>query len=210
MSTMFQAVPVYSGYMSNSPLSMAGWMLEVPPPMPCVSSTFRPVSCSMRMSSASPSMYCSVMGLVAMFIVSALPPVNSETHTSATQASAATPAAMRFVRLAFSLRLLMRFSMRPRMKSTTSASTAMSRLPAIVMAALFVVMPRYMATPRPPAPMKLAIPARAMVMVTMLRMPLIMTGMASGTLILQSICQRVEPMPRAASSIAGLTLVMPV
>lgn len=86
----------------------------------------------------------------------------------------------------------------------------MSRLPHMVMAALFVVMPRYMATPRPPAPMKLAIPARAMVMVTMLRMPLIMTGMASGTLILQSICQRVEPMPRAASSIAGLTLVMPV
>ena len=142
--------------------------------------------------------------------MSALPPVSSETHTSAAQASAATAPAVLFVRLAFSLRLLMRFSMRPRMKSTTSASTAMSRLPHMVMAALFVVMPRYMATPRPPAPMKLAIPARAMVMVTMLRMPLIMTGMASGTLILQSICQRVEPMPRAASSIAGLTLVMPV
>ena len=58
--------------------------------------------------------------------------------------------------------------------------------------------------------MKLAMPARAMVMVTMLRMPLIMTGMARGSLILHSTCHLVEPMPRAASSMAGLTLVMPV
>ena len=87
-------------------------------------------------------MYCSVMGFVAMFIVSAALPRKRETAIRARQASAATAPTALFVRLAFSLRLFMRFSAKPSTKSSTSASTAMSRLPAMVMAALFVVMPR--------------------------------------------------------------------
>ena len=55
-----------------------------------------------------------------------------------------------------------------------------------------------------------AIPASAMVMVTMLRMPDRMTGMASGSLIRNRICSRVLPMPLAASRIAGSTFVSPV
>ena len=47
-------------------------------------------------------------------------------------------------------------------------------------------------------------------MVTMLRMPPIMTGMASGSLIFSSICMRVLPIPFAASKRAGETLEIPV
>ena len=67
-----------------------------------------------------------------------------------------------------------------------------------------------MATPSPPAPIKEAIPARAIVMVTMLRIPDMTTGMASGSLILKRICKRVLPMPLAASTMPGSTLVSPV
>ena len=38
-STSTQPLEVYSGYRSNSPASMAGWMLLVPPPTPLVIST---------------------------------------------------------------------------------------------------------------------------------------------------------------------------
>ena len=55
-----------------------------------------------------------------------------------------------------------------------------------------------------------AIPASAMVMVTMLRMPDRITGMASGSLILNRICIRVLPIPFAASRMAGDTFAMPV
>ena len=90
------------------------------------------------------------------------------------------------------------------------ASSAISTLPAKVKAVAFVVMPRKMATPRPPAPMKLAMPASAMVMVAMLRMPLMMTGAASGSSIRYSSWRSVEPMPRAASMMAGSMVVRPV
>lgn len=55
-----------------------------------------------------------------------------------------------------------------------------------------------------------AIPARAIVIVTMLRMPERITGIANGSLILTSTCAGVLPMPVAASRIAGSTPVMPV
>ena len=67
-----------------------------------------------------------------------------------------------------------------------------------------------MATPRPPAPMKEAIPARAMVIVTMLRIPDIITGMARGSLIRKRIWSRVLPIPLAASRMAGSILEIPV
>lgn len=54
----------------------------------------------------------------------------------------------------------------------------------MVIALLFVVIPRYIATPSSPAPIKEAIPASAIVIVTMLRIPDMITGMASGSLIL--------------------------
>ena len=47
-------------------------------------------------------------------------------------------------------------------------------------------------------------------MVTMLRIPDIITGIARGRRILNKICIRVLPIPFAASKIAGSTFVIPV
>ena len=73
-----------------------------------------------------------------------------------------------------------------------------------------VVIPLYIATPSPPAPMKEAMPASATVMVTMLRIPDIITGMARGSFILISACIWVLPIPRAASKMSGFTFIIPV
>ena len=86
----------------------------------------------------------------------------------------------------------------------------MSKLPTIVMAVLFVVIPLYIATPSPPAPMNDAIPASAIVIVTMFLIPEIMTGIASGSLTLNKICVLVLPMPFAASRMFSSTFVRPV
>ena len=58
--------------------------------------------------------------------------------------------------------------------------------------------------------MNVAMPASAMVMVAMLRMPLMMTGAASGSSMRYSSWRSVEPMPRAASMMAGSMVVRPV
>ena len=58
--------------------------------------------------------------------------------------------------------------------------------------------------------MKDAMPASAIVMTAMFRMPLMTTGRARGTFIRTRVCKRVPPMPFAASSKAGSMLVMPV
>lgn len=55
-----------------------------------------------------------------------------------------------------------------------------------------------------------AIPASAIVIVTMLRTPDMITGSARGSLILRRICVLVLPIPFAASRIAGSTLDIPV
>ena len=52
--------------MSNAPLSIPGWMFDVPPPTPAVMRASNPVFCSMTIFSISPMMSCSVMGFVAM------------------------------------------------------------------------------------------------------------------------------------------------
>ena len=49
-----------------------------------------------------------------------------------------------------------------------------------------------------------------MVIVTMLRIPDMITGIARGSLILKRICILVLPIPFAASRIAGSTLTIPV
>ena len=130
--------------------------------------------------------------------------------TTATIRTNAATAIILFAFLAFPLRFAIRFSIKPRIKSNTKASTAINKLPTIVMAALLVVIPRYMATPRPPAPIKDAIPASAIVMVTIFRIPDRITGIASGILILNRICVLVLPIPFAASRIFESTCVSPV
>lgn len=142
LRTAFQPVPVYSGYRSNSPLSIAGWIFDVPPPTPCVSSTFKSVSCSIRMSSISPRIYCSVIGFVAICMVSFCGIWIMAPPTMPKQRTAATAAIILLVLFAFALCLRIRFSMKPRIKSIARASKAISKLPAIVIAALLVVMPR--------------------------------------------------------------------
>ena len=57
--------------------------------------------------------------------------------------------------------------------------------------------------------MKLAMPVRAMVMVAMVRMLLMMTGAASGSSMRYSSWRSVEPMPRAASTMAGSMAARP-
>lgn len=117
-------------------------MLEVPPPTPWVNCTFNPVSCSMRMSSISPRMYCSVMGLVAMWSVSFDWDWRSDPPMIPAQRSSATAAKIRFCLFALTVRFFILRSMNPRRKSITSARSAISKLPAIVIAALLVVIPR--------------------------------------------------------------------
>ena len=53
-------------------------------------------------------------------------------------------------------------------------------------------------------------PARAMVIVVMERMPERMTGIANGSLMRTSVWSRVLPMPLAASNSSGSMFVMPV
>ena len=55
-----------------------------------------------------------------------------------------------------------------------------------------------------------AIPASAIVIVTMFLIPEIMTGIASGSLTLNKICVLVLPMPFAASRMFSSTFVRPV
>ena len=55
-----------------------------------------------------------------------------------------------------------------------------------------------------------AIPARAIVIVTILRIPDKITGIASGSFILKRICILVLPIPFAASKIARSTFAIPV
>ena len=171
-------------------------------------------------------MYCSVMGFVAMFTTFSPPPrfanANAPPAISTTAAPAATAGASlrrevrrapeRFCRRALEGSRWRRvdFSAKPSSRSTAMASSAISTLPAKVKAMVFVVMPRKMATPKPPAPMNVAMPASAMVMVAMLRMPLMMTGAASGSSMRYSSWRSVEPMPRAASMMAGSMVVRPV
>lgn len=65
-------------------------------------------------------------------------------------------------------------------KSATSASSAIMSAPANVSGGLYSVMPRKMATPKPPAPMNAAMPATEMVMTTMERRPARITLVAMG------------------------------
>ena len=55
-----------------------------------------------------------------------------------------------------------------------------------------------------------AMPVSAMVIVAIERIPLMMTGIASGMRILRMIWPSVEPIPRAASMMPGSMLVRPV
>ena len=96
-----------------------------------------------------------------------------------------------------------------KMPSTTKANPAISIPPIQMSTSLFVVIPRYMATPRPPAPTKEAIPAKAMVMVTMFMMAANITGNANGNCIFHKICRSVLPMARLASIIFGSMVVIP-
>ena len=81
------------------------------------------------------------MGFVAIRIVS-LPWVrNTVVIIRHRQIITAAAPIRRFVFFDPALRFCIRFSTIPRMKSTTSASIAIRRLPAMVIAALFVVIP---------------------------------------------------------------------
>ena len=102
------------------------------------------------------------------------------------------------------------FSTSPKIKSNIKANRAISILPVIVIIVLFVVIPLYMATPRPPAPINEAIPANAIVIITIFLIPDIITGRANGSFILYNIWKSVLPIPLAASRIFLSTLVIPV
>ena len=82
------------------------------------------------------------MGLVAMRMVSPVCGWNSMPQMIPMQASTAAAPITRFAFFARMLRFCSRFSAKPSRKSITRASAAISRLPAMVMAALLVVMPR--------------------------------------------------------------------
>jgi hypothetical protein len=90
------------------------------------------------------------------------------------------------------------------------ANSAIKRLPAMVISGKFVEIPRQIALPKPPAPMKEAMPPKAMVMTTIVRNPLKIMGRAKGNLMIQSNCQPDVPMPIAASRISGFTSFKPV
>ena len=107
-------------------------------------------------------------------------------------------------------RMVNNFSIKPNTISVINASIAINKLPVKVIAVLLVVIPRYIATPKPPAPIKEAIPANAIVIVTIFLKPDIITGSANGNLILYKICQRVDPTPVAASIILSSILIIPV
>ena len=126
---------------TNSPFSIAGSMFDVPPPTPCVISTFKLVSCSIRMSIISPRIYCSVIGLVAILIVSFLPPGIIEIIVITATSIIATKLIILLVFFALILLLEILFSINPRIKSNTKASIAISKLPTIVIAVLLVVIP---------------------------------------------------------------------
>src|SRR5262249_21370776 len=102
-----------------------------------------------------------------------------------------------------------RRSRRPSRKSASKARIAAGMAPARMTASLTIATPRKMKVPRPPAPMAAAMVATPMVMTAAVRMPAMMKLLASGRGAGGKIRSSVIPIPFAASSSAGSTLVSP-
>src|SRR6266498_1662344 len=102
-----------------------------------------------------------------------------------------------------------RFSSQPSSVSAAKAINAAGMAPARITALFTMVSPRKMSSPSPPAPIAAAMVARPMDITMATRTPARITLAASGNSTWNRSCQSVRPMPRAASTMALSTPVIP-